>query len=81
MDWAKVQQEIEQPARQLKRYSYQMLTMSRNIGYMVAELSREEIVCRREKKQTRKHQLLLEQINTAIKNYEQYITFAVLVGG
>jgi len=81
LDWETVQQSIEQPAHKLKRYNYEMLKVSRNIGYMVAELSKEEIICRRQGRQTRKHQELLDKINLAIQEYEQYITFAVLLNG
>lgn len=81
LDWAKVQIAIEQPARKLKTYNHQMLQISRNIGLMVADLSKEEINCRKLGKQTRKHQELVDKINAEIENYERMITFAVLLNG
>ena len=81
MDWAKVQQRIELPAIKMKRYSHEMLKISRNIGYMVSALSKEEINCRKVGKQTAKHKEMLDKINEEIANYERMITFAVLLAG
>ena len=58
-----------------------MLKMSDAIGHMVKKLSEEEINCRRMGRQTRKHKELLEQINQEIAQYEQYLTFGVLLNG
>jgi hypothetical protein len=79
LDWVKVQAEIEAPVHKLKGYSGEMLKMSRNIALMVTKLSTEEIECRRMQRQTRKHKELLAIINTEIENYEQMVTFAVLL--
>jgi hypothetical protein len=48
---------------------------------MVKELSKEEINCRRQQKQTRIHKEMLAKINEEITNYERMITFAVLLAG
>lgn len=81
MDWAKVQQSIEAPVIKMKRYSHQMMKISRNIGYMVSELSKEEINCRKVGKQTAKHKEMVDKINEEIANYERMVTFAVLLAG
>ena len=81
LDWAEVQIALEAPAHKLKRYTGDMLKMSKAIGTMVKKLSEEEITCRRMGRQTRKHKELLEQINQEIAHYEQYLTFGVLLNG
>lgn len=81
LDWAKVQIALEAPVRRMNKYSGEMLQISTNIGKMVKELSEEEITCRRQGKQTRRHQELLTKINTEIANYEQMITFGTLLAG
>lgn len=81
LEWTKVQLELEKAARQLKRYDGQMLRVSQNIGRMVAELSKEEINCRRLGRQTTRHKELLEKINKEISSYEQMLTFGVLLNG
>ena len=79
LDWQQVQAQIEQPARQLKQYSYEMLRISKNIGLMVTELSKEEITCRRLHKRTMKHIELVDKINEEIANYERQITFGLML--
>ena len=81
LDWARVQIALEAPVRRLNKYSEEMLQISTNIGLMVKQLSEEEITCRRQGKQTRKHQELLTKINQEIANYEQMITFGTLLAG
>lgn len=81
LDWAQVQIALEAPAHKMKRYTNDMLKMSNAIGYMVKKLSEEEINCRRQGRQTRKHKELLAEINQEIANYEQYLTFGVLLNG
>jgi len=81
MDWAQVQQRLELPVVRMKKYSGEMLKVSKNIGLMVNELSKEEINCRRHQKQTAKHKELVDKINEEIANYERMITFAVLLAG
>jgi PP-loop superfamily ATP-utilizing enzyme len=81
MDWAQVQQRIELPVVRMKKYSGEMLKVSRNIGLMVKELSKEEITCRRMGKQTSKHKEQVDKINEEIANYERMLTFAVLLAG
>jgi hypothetical protein len=58
-----------------------MLQISTNISRLVKNLSEEEINCRRQGKQTRKHQELLTKINEEINIYEQMLTFGVLLNG
>ena len=81
LDWAEVQIALETPAHKMKRYTNDMLKMSNAIGHMVKKLSEEEINCRRQAKQTKKHQELLAKINEEIANYERYLTFGVLLNG
>jgi len=81
LDWAQVQIALEAPAHKMKRYTNDMLKMSNAIGYMVKKLSEEEINCRRQGRQTQKHRELLVEINQEIANYEQYLTFGVLLSG
>jgi len=81
LDWAEVQIALEAPAHKLKRYTSDMLKMSSAIGHMVKRLSEEEINCRRQGRQTQKHKELLAEINQEIANYEQYLTFGVLLNG
>jgi hypothetical protein len=79
LDWDQVRANIESPVHKLKTYSSEMLKLSRNIALMVTKLSTEEIECRRMQRQTRKHKELLDNINAEIHNYEQLVTFAVLL--
>lgn len=81
LDWASVSIELENAAKRMKRYGPEMLQISSNIGDMVKRLSEEEINCRRMGKQTRQHQELLTKINQEILQFEQYITFGVLLSG
>lgn len=81
LDWAEVQIALEAPAHKLKRYTGDMLKMSDAIGHMVKKLSEEEINCRRQGRQTQRHKELLAKINEEIANYEQYLTFGVLLNG
>ena len=81
LEWAQIQIDLELPAKKLKRYSNDMLQISTNIGRLVKQLSEEEINCRRQGKQTRKHQELLTKINKEIGMYEQMLTFGVLLNG
>ena len=81
MDWADVQTAIEAPVYRMKKYTTEMFKVSRNIGLMVVELSKEEIECRRMQKQTRKHKEIVDKINEEIANYERMLTFAVLLAG
>lgn len=81
MDWADVQKRIEAPVYRMKKYTGEMFKVSRNIGLMVSELSREEVNCRRVGKQTSTHKILVDKINEEIANYERMITFAVLLAG
>jgi predicted nucleic acid-binding Zn-ribbon protein len=81
LDWNTVQAKIEQSAHKLKKYNYEMLKLSNNIGRMVTDLSREEITCRRLGHQTQQHQEMVDKINQSITEYEQMITFAVLING
>jgi hypothetical protein len=81
LDWTQVQIKMEAPVHRMNKYTHQMLLISKNIGHMVTELSKEEINCRRIGKQTRLHKQLVDKINEEIENYERMITFAVLLLG
>lgn len=80
LEWAQVQQSLEQPARKMGQYSQEMLKVSKNIGRLVSELSKEEINCRRQGKQTQRHKDMVKRINKEIAVYEQMITFGTLLG-
>ena len=81
LDWAQVQIALEKPAHKMKTYTGDMLKMSNAIGAMVKKLSEEEINCRRQGRQTQRHKELLLQINQDIAQYEQFLTFGVLLNG
>jgi hypothetical protein len=81
LEWAAVSIQLESAAKKMKRYGPEMLKISSNIGDMVKKLSEEEINCRRQGKQTRLHQELLTKINEEIAQFEQYVTFGVLLSG
>lgn len=81
LDWPTVQTALEAPLHKMKKYTHEMWNISHNIGLMVKELSKEEINCRRQQKQTRLHAERLDKINEEIANYELMITFAVLLAG
>jgi PP-loop superfamily ATP-utilizing enzyme len=81
LDWPAVQTAMELPLHRLQKYTNEMRKISRNIGIMVQELSKEEINCRRQQKQTRIHKEMVDKINEEIENYERMITFAVLLAG
>ena len=81
LDWAEVSIQLENAAKRMKRYGPEMLQMSANIGTMVKKLSEEEINCRRMGKQTRQHRELVAKINQEIAQFEQYVTFGVLLSG
>jgi hypothetical protein len=46
LDWAEVQTALEAPVHKLNKYNRQMFLISKNIGIMVNELSKEEVNCR-----------------------------------
>jgi len=80
-DWAAVQTAIEAPVHRMNKYGREMWKISKNIGDMVKELSKEEVNCRRQGQQTRQHKEMLDKINQEIANYERMLTFAVLLAG
>jgi hypothetical protein len=81
LDWAEVQTALEAPVHKLNKYNRQMFLISKNIGIMVNELSKEEVNCRRSGRQTQRHKELVTKINEEIANYERMITFATLLAG
>lgn len=81
LDWPRAQTAMEASVRKLDKYSDDMLKISKNIGRMVNELSKEEINCRRQQRQTNRHKEMLDKINKEIGNYERMLTFAVLLSG
>lgn len=81
LDWPVTQTAIEAPLHKMKKFTHEMWNISHNIGLMVKELSKEEINCRRQGKQTRNHKEMLNKINEEIANYERMLTFAVLLAG
>jgi hypothetical protein len=81
LDWPTTQTALEAPLRRMNKYTNEMWNISHNIGLMVKDLSKEEVNCRRQQKQTRQHKEMLAKINEEITNYERMITFAVLLAG
>ncbi len=81
LDWPAVQTALEAPLHKMKKYTHEMWNISHNIGLMVKELSKEEINCRRQQRQTRLHAEQLVKINEHIADYQRMITFAVLLSG
>jgi hypothetical protein len=81
LDWSAVQTALEAPLHRMKKYTHEMWNISHNIGLMVKELSKEEVNCRRQQRQTRLHAEQLAKINASIADYERMITFAVLLAG
>lgn len=81
LDWPAVQTALESPVHSMNKFNAEMLKISKNIGFMVTELSKEEINCRRQQRQTSKHKQMVDNINQEIANYERMITFAVLLAG
>ena len=81
LDWPAMQTAMEAPAYKINKFSGELRQMSDNIGGMIKALSIEEIECRRQQKQTRKHRELLDKINEYISDYERNLTFAVLLAG
>ena len=81
LDWPTVQTALEAPLHRMKKYTHEMWNISHNIGLLVRDLSKEEINCRRQQRQTRLHAEQLARINEEIANYERMITFAVLLAG
>ena len=79
MDWAKVQTTLEAPIRRMQKYNHEMWNISHNIGLMVQDVSKEEINCRRQGRQTRLHKELVDKVNAEIENYERMLTFAMLL--
>jgi PP-loop superfamily ATP-utilizing enzyme len=79
LDWPNVQRAIEAPIHKMKKYNHDMWNISHNIGLMVQDLSKEEVNCRRQQKQTRLHAELVAKINAHIEEYERMLTFAMLL--
>lgn len=78
-DWSKIEQDLLTKARALPHAEHDLSKICKNIGKLVAQLSLEEINCRRLHKQTIKHAELMKQINEQIDSLEQLITFAALI--
>jgi hypothetical protein len=81
LDWPEVQTALEAPVYKINKFGGELRKMSDNISSMIKALSIEEIECRRQQKQTRKHKELLDKINEYIADYERNLTFAVLLAG
>jgi hypothetical protein len=81
LDWPSAQTILEAPLHKMNKYTNEMWNISHNIGLMVKDLSKEEVNCRRQQRQTRQHKELVDKINEEIANYERMLTFAVLLAG
>jgi hypothetical protein len=80
LDWQKVYLELnKQTSGASFAYKPDMVKLASAISSMVQELSMEEINCRRQHKQTKKHKELLDKINEQIHNYETMVTFGLLL--
>ena len=79
LDWQRVQNELQSATRKLTVHNKDLNILNKNIEKLVTELSKEEINCRRQTRQTIRHKELLDKCNKLIQNYEQMITFATLL--
>ena len=79
LDWAKKRTELENLADRAGKYRLQMKKIVKNISEMIADLSKEEINCRKKGKQTTKHAEILDRINKEIGNFETLMTYGLLL--
>lgn len=79
LEWNEAHHELLKLGRKLKNYRDTVRILD-NITDMVEILSKEEVNCRRNKRQTVTYKVLLENINNEINNYEQLITMGILCG-
>ncbi len=78
VDWPKIERELLQKAKILPHAAQDLQKICKNIQLLVSQLSKEEIKCRKLKRQTSKHIETVEEINKQIDFFEQLITFAAL---
>lgn len=81
LDWQSVKAELIKLADATGKHRREMKKIVENIELMIWDLSKEEIECRRQQKQTKRHQEMITKINQEINNYEQMITFGTLLNG
>lgn len=81
LDWQKTRVELIKMAEGCGKYQRELKKIVNNLDDMIAKLSTEEVQCRRQQKQTKRHQEILSNINQEINNYEQMITFGTLLNG
>ena len=81
LDWQKTRAELIKMAEGCGKYQRELKKIVNNLDDMIVKLSIEEVQCRRQQKQTKRHQEMLSSINTEINNYEQMITFGTLLNG
>lgn len=82
LEWSPLQHKLTGQAVRVDDRNYlQLMMIISSIGRMVTELSKEEVNCRRLRRQTPKHKEILEKVNKEIARCEQMITFAVLLKG
>jgi uncharacterized protein (DUF3084 family) len=81
LDWQKIRIEMITISKGTGKYQHEMIKIIENLDLMVSELSKEEVKCRQQHKQTQTHRELVNKINNEIANYEQMITFGTLLNG
>lgn len=81
LDWQKVKAELISKAEATGKYQREMKKIVENLELMIWDLSKEEVECRRQQKQTKRHQEMITKINQEINSYEQMITFGTLLNG
>lgn len=81
LDWQSVKAELIKLADATGKHQREMKKIVENIELMIWDLSKEEVECRRQQKQTKRHQEMITKINQEINNYEQMITFGTLLNG
>lgn len=81
LDWSSVSTHLIHNTHQItdRKNMRQMIKIVTNISTMITALSLEEINCRKLGKQTHKHKEMLTLINQEINNYEQMLTFGLLL--
>lgn len=78
LDWSDVRQKLTKLLN-VNVDNQQLKQLLLVIDQTVTKLSIEEIECRRKKKQTKKHQELLNEINEKIHTFEQYSVYGALL--
>lgn len=73
--------ELEQKIRKINNYSNikDLLKLARSCENIINDISREQVNCRRQRRETARLTELYHHLCDAVTNLDQYIVFAVLV--